>query len=123
MEHHINIMTIDTLIDREVYSLSILDEMYEVGKWLTERPYYAIVQEDLKVAGIITVKDFHLSPHHLVIDAKFENPKLKPENTVFEAAKEIIASDNCYLPVFDENDFVGVISLKAIATAFIELQT
>lgn len=113
-------MGIEKLIDREVCYLSILEEMYEVGKWLAERPYFAVVDERLEVVGIITGKDFQLYPHHLVIDASIDKPRLSPAQSIFEAAKVMLASGHFYLPVFEGQKFIGVISIMSVVQALIE---
>ena len=109
------------IIDKKFTSVSILEEMYQVGEWLTERPYYVIVDENLQNVGIVTINDFIKCSRGLLIDCNFVKPFIAintDELDVFEIMK---ATNNPYLPVFDENQVIGVINIFSIADYLISV--
>jgi len=117
-------MKINSLIDRDVTSVSVLEEIYEVGEWLKVQHYMAVVDEDMKTIGIITRKDILLNPSHgEVIDCDIKKPKASPDHTIDEVYKLMASSETDFLPVYEHNQFVGVISLKSLTEHLLSVMT
>jgi hypothetical protein len=47
-----------SIIDRNYTSVSVLEDMKEVGEWLREEPYMVVVDEDQTKIGLLTGKDY-----------------------------------------------------------------
>jgi predicted transcriptional regulator len=114
-------MEINNLIDRDYLSVSILEDMQQISEWLKEKPYLAIVDEELKVVGIVILQDVHAHPFHQVIDHNLTKPKVSPEQTIGEVFKLMKAAQIDFLPVYEQQDFIGVISLVAMTEQLLVL--
>jgi CBS domain-containing protein len=114
-------MKIKSLIDRNYYSVSVLEDMQEIGKWLQEREYYAVIDEEDRTIGIVTEKDFIAYPQHQLINCCVSKPHLSPGATIIEAYDLMKEHKYTALPVFDGDEFVGVINLWALTERLLEL--
>jgi CBS domain-containing protein len=108
-------MTISPLIDRKYTSVDILDEVYEVSEWLKERRYLVPIDQNLNAVGIVTIDDIHRHPYGIVKDCDISKPSVKPDDTLFYVLEVMQENDLHYLPVFEGNKFIGVISITRIA--------
>lgn len=112
-------MKIDTLIDRNFVTASILEDTRDVFNYLNENDYIAVIDEDLKTTGIVTLKDLNRQPDsRALIDCNIEKPKVFPEQTIFEVFSIMEKSGYDFLPVYEEQKFIGVISLVSVTSGF-----
>jgi hypothetical protein len=98
-------MNIDSLIDRDFVSVSVLEEMTQIAEWLKDSPYLAIVDEEIQTIGILLPQDAVRNPRHLVIDFDFRKPCVNPQQSPEE--------------VLNTRGFVGVISRSAILAVMV----
>lgn len=111
---------ISSLIDRNCRSVDINEELSIVTKLLKEIKYLVPVDENLKPVGIVTIDDIHECSHGKIIDIDLHKPKVSPDDSVI-AVMELMQKNNLhYLPVFDRDKFIGVVSLIAIANELAE---
>jgi len=113
-------MKIDQLIDRNYTSISILEDMYEVSEWLKELDYLCVVDEELKIKGIITLKDVHINTCSSVLDCNFKKPFVDIEESIFDVYRLMVEAKTDYLPVTHQNKFAGVISLRNITDILVD---
>ena len=109
-----------SLIDTNFISVSVLEDMQQVGEWLREHPYYVIVDEDLQKIGIVTAEDVIRFPNHKLIDCDFIKPLImagQNERAVFEIMK---STNNPYLPVYNGDQLIGVLSIFSLAEFLIK---
>jgi len=114
-------MFVAPLIDKYFNQVCIHEDLSEVSEWLKELSYLVVVNDDLKVEGIITLKDVHLHPYGEIIDCDIQKPVLHSSDTVPEALDLMVRSNTDFLPVFDNDSFVGVISWKTLAGRLVTL--
>jgi len=117
----INLVEIDGLVDREYPSVSVLDYTRQVAKWLKNKDYYAVVNENGQAIGVMTLKDINNYPCMQVIDCSFAKPYVEPGQTIFEAFDVMKAAKTDCLPVQQHGKFIGVISLAAITEKLISV--
>ncbi|GAA3960334.1 CBS domain-containing protein [Mucilaginibacter dorajii] len=108
-------MKIDLLIDKDYLTVSILEDTRQMHMWFAMRDYYAVMDEHLKVVGIITPKDVENTTHQQVIDCDFLKPVIAPGQTVFEALELMKQAQTECLPVYDGDDFAGVLYFRFFA--------
>lgn len=108
-------MKINALVDREYTSCDNLEEVFELSEWLKERRYLVPIDENLKPVGIVTIDDVHRHPYGRIIDCDLTKPIVRPDDTLFYALEVMQKNDLHYLPVFDSDVFIGVISITRIA--------
>jgi predicted transcriptional regulator len=110
-------MSILNLIDRDFGSVSILEEMSHIERWLEENPYFAIIDENMNTVGILVKEDAVCNSANLVIDCDFKKPSVSPMQSLKETLSMMQSQDLSYLPVFQASVFIGVISSTAIHAA------
>jgi len=112
-------MKIKALIDRNFTTTSILDDTRDVSNYLNELDYLAVMDEEMQMAGIVTLKDLHTHPESRnLIDCDIQKPKVSPEQTIFDVFQIMHDTGYEFLPVFENEKFIGVISLMSINTRF-----
>jgi signal transduction histidine kinase len=115
-------MKINPLIDRNFTSASVLEDTRVIAEWLKEHPYIAIVDEEQQTIGIITGKDLQAYPESLqVIDCDIAKPKVSPEQTIIEAFRLMKEAQTDFLPVYEGDQFIGLISLMSIMERFVHV--
>lgn len=115
-------MKIRNLIDHQFNTASILEDTRDIFDWLRQEKYLVIKDESSQTTGIITIKDLLNHPDSRnVIDCLIDKPRVNPEQTIFEVFKIMKESGNEYLPVYSENDFIGVVTLMKLAGRLIEI--
>ncbi|SDM84085.1 ATP-binding protein [Pedobacter antarcticus] len=108
-------MKINNLIDRNYKSASVLEDTRDISIWLREFEYLAVMDEDLKIIGIVTLKDIHSNPDsRAVIDIDYSKPQIHSDQTILEVLAIMKNSQSDFLPVYEDNNFIGVISLLNI---------
>lgn len=112
-------MKINALIDRNFTTTSILDDTRDVSNYLNEVDYLAVMDEEMQMAGIVTLKDLHTHPESRnLIDCEIDKPKVSPEQTIFEVFNVMQDTGYDFLPVYENDIFIGVISLMSITGRF-----
>lgn len=80
--------------------------------------------EELHTTGIVTLKDLYSHPESRnLIDCDINKPRLSPEQTIFEVFKIMQDKGYDFLPVYDDQKFIGVISLMTITGRFAQALT
>lgn len=110
-------MKIDVLVDRDYRSIDLQEDIFEVLEWLKETRYLVPIDENLEAVGILTIDDIHRHPDGKVIDCDLFKPRISSDHTITEVFSVMQEKDLHYLPVFDNNNFIGVISLFSITAA------
>ncbi|QKJ30270.1 CBS domain-containing protein [Mucilaginibacter mali] len=114
-------MKVINLIDRQVPGASILEDTRVVYMWLIENLYLAIIDEEQRVIGVLTLKDLHHNADALnVIDFDISKPEVSPEQSIFEAFELMKETENDCLPVYDDGKFLGVITMKRITERLVQ---
>lgn len=113
-------MNISLLIDKNYSSCSILEDMEELFEWLKESNYLVVVNEELKVAGIVNQNDLIAHPTGRIIDFDFSKPTVSPDSSVIDAFNlMVLFSTNC-LPVFNKVEFLGVVFINDLTRHLIK---
>ncbi|PAW95179.1 hypothetical protein CKK33_17405 [Mucilaginibacter sp. MD40] len=108
-------MKINNLIDRNFSAVSVLEDTRVVADILKETPYTAVIDEEDQTIGIITIKDLQANPESLqVIDCNITKPKVSSEQTIIETFNLMKEAKSDFLPVYENDQFVGVISLMSV---------
>lgn len=114
-------MKIAKLIDRDVNSVSVLEDTRDLAAWLKERQYFAVIDEELHTAGIITINDIITDSARNVLDCNFVKPRVTSQQTIVQVFQIMQETGYDFLPVFDSDTFIGVISLIAITDRLVTI--
>jgi len=119
------LMIIETLIDRNYATTSILEDTRDVWNYLLNHDYIAIMDEELIIPGIVTVKDLCKQPDcRNLIDCNFEKPKIFPHDDIFDVFNIMNKGNFECLPVYSEDgNFQGAVTLSRLANTFSEILT
>ncbi|MCL4639944.1 MAG: ATP-binding protein, partial [Olivibacter sp.] len=101
--------------DRNYRSIGIKEELSVVSKLLKGIKYLVPIDENLKPIGILTIEDIHERSNGKIIDIDISKPRVSPEDTLIAVMGLMQKNDLHYLPVFDRDKFIGVVSLTKIA--------
>ncbi|TWR30937.1 hypothetical protein FPZ43_00190 [Mucilaginibacter pallidiroseus] len=116
-------MDIAAIITRDYTSVSILEDTRQVLQWLKVNEFLVVVDEDLKTVGLITPVDMIRETGYQLIDCAFHKPSVSPKNSLSEIFKLMQTASTPYLPVYNDVDFLGVISMEAVTvTLFNQLE-
>jgi signal transduction histidine kinase len=117
-------MKINALVDRNFATTSVLDDTRDVFNYLNEVNYLAVMDEEMHTTGIVTLKDLHTYPESRnLLDCNLEKPKVSPQQTIFEVFKVMQDTGFEFLPVYEAENFIGVISLARITSRFAQVLT
>lgn len=112
-------MKINRLIDRRFGTASVLEDTRDTLQFLKDCEYLAVVDEGLKITGIVTLKDLYSQPDSRnLLDCKIDKPLVSPDQTIFEVFYLMMDTGHDFLPVYENENFAGVITLKAITGRF-----
>lgn len=115
-------MKILNLIERHVPGASILEDTRVISNWLKESPYIAVIDEEQRVTGIVTLKDLQAYPESLnMIDCDITKPGVSSDQSIIDAVKLMQETENDCLPVYDAGEFLGVITMKRINERLVEV--
>lgn len=81
---------------------------------------FVVVFEGGSFKGILTPSDIIKSPHVLVIDCLHKKPRISCDQDMESVLKVMKESRNHVLPVFDSNDFIGVVLRETITDFLFE---
>lgn len=117
-------MKIDNLINRNFATASVLENVSHVSKLLNGHPYIVIIGQDLAPIGVFTLKNFCSDPDkRSIMEYDFSKPKVNPDQTIFEVFNVMKEAQADYLPVYEKDDFIGVIALIAITERLTQVVT
>lgn len=117
-------MKINALVNRNFATTSIFEDTRDVSNSLHSVDYLAVIDEELRPAGIVTLKDLHLNQEgRSLIDCNIQKPKVSPDQTIFEVFTIMNDTGYHFLPVYENEQFVGVISLIDITGRFAQALT
>jgi CBS domain-containing protein len=115
--------------DNKIQSISPNSTVFEALKQMSEKEIGAlVVMENKKVVGIISERDYarkimlqgKTSKETLVKEIMSSNLfSLTPDNSVEEAMVLMTGKHVRHLPVFDNNKFVGIISIGDVLKSII----
>lgn len=105
-------MIIEALISRNYITASVLEDTRDVWKYLLECNYLAVVDEDSITLGIVTINDLISQPESRnLIDCDLSKPKVSPGSEIFDVLSVMEEGGFDYLPVYDKENFIGVVKL------------
>lgn len=81
---------------------------------------FLVVMDDGGFTGILTSSDVIKSPHHLVIDCLHHRPRVNFDQNIRSVLGLMAEIRSFVLPVFKEEEFIGVITEKAITEYLLE---
>lgn len=114
-----SLLSISDIIDTNYTTISILEDMQQVAEWLQDTDCFAVMDEELKIVAIITLKDVQRNPLHQVIDADISKPRVTMQQSILDVYALMETAQTDFLPVYLQDVFIGIISLKLIAKKII----
>lgn len=113
-------MKIIELIDRDYKTIDVKEDVLKVSELLKEIKYLVPVDENLNPLGIVTVDDISKLSYGKIIDIDITKPRVSQDDTLIPVMEMMQKNDLYYLPVFDQDKFIGAISLIKIASKMAE---
>ncbi|TFF29721.1 ATP-binding protein [Mucilaginibacter psychrotolerans] len=114
-------MKIDNLIEKSFTRISVFKKMADVAEQVLIQGYIPVEGENSKVLGIITLKDYHINHKAEIFNSEIEKPRIKPGHTIFEVRELMKTSQSDYLPVYEADNFIGVVSVGNITDRLIHI--
>lgn len=112
-------MKINSLIDRNFGTASVLEDTRDVLQYLKDCEYLAVADEESTIIGIVTLKDLNSQPEsRMLIDCNLDKPHVSADRTIFEVFYLMMDTGCDFLPVYEQDSFIGVITIKAITARF-----
>lgn len=112
-------MRIDKLIIREYPTVGYYSGINTVRDRLIENNYLIVVDDDNNYKGVLTPPDLILRPHKIVADCLTPKDGISVDDTLSSTIALFEKNQTTVLPVFIENEFVGVVEKHGV---FKELQ-
>ena len=81
------------------------------------RNNFLVVFEEDKYCGLLIPADLIKHPKRIVIDCLTEKRKINAEDTIIFALDQLNESHSCALPVFENNQFIGIVQKGTIVYA------
>ena len=103
-------MTIAPFITKDYLTVSLHEEMTKVADTLTSGSFLIVINEEHLPVGLINHFDFLMNPKGLVKDSNYIKPVLSLNHRVTDAFKLMTKSGSYALPVFHNEEFLGVIN-------------
>lgn len=117
-------MKIRALIDQNFVTTSIFEDTRDVSVYLNSHDYLVVVDEEKNIAGIVTLKDILAQPEGRNLSyCNIGKPAVTPVQTIFEAFSIMQGGRYDCLPVYEAEEFIGVISLRRITGRFAQALT
>jgi len=114
-------MIVDKLVNTSYRVISMFENMADLSQQLLLQGYLAVQGDNSKIIGIITLNDYYSHGSAEMMMGTIEKPHIMLGNTIIEARQLMKASRSDFLPVYDNDDFVGVISIGSITDRLILL--
>ena len=114
-------MEVRHLTDRSFHVIQASQGTGTVRDALVQRNYL-VVKDQNEFKGILTTRDIARFPHNLVLDCLTEKPAVDMAQDIEMAYRLMIKTGDTILPVFDRDQFTGVISHSAIMQYLMDQQ-
>jgi signal transduction histidine kinase len=114
-------MKIDNLIEKSFTRISVFKNMADVAEQVLVQGYIAVEGDNSKILGIITLKDYHINHTAEIFDSDISKPRVRPGHTIAEVRDLMKQSKSDYLPVYDADNFMGVVSVGNITDRLIHI--
>lgn len=114
-------MKIGNLIDKTFTTISVFKNMSDISERILIQGYIAVEGENAEILGIITLKDYHLNHTAEILNSKISKPHIRPDDNLFEVRDLMKSSASDYLPVYDQGNFKGVVSVGGIIDGLIHI--
>jgi len=112
-------MTINPFITQTYPTVSLNEKMENLAAEFAPEAFFVVLNDENKPIGVITYYDFLKNPAGLVEDSSFVKPRISPQHKIIEAFR-VMAKEGCnILPVYNKNDFVGIVSHAELSYAII----
>lgn len=108
-------MNISGLIDTNFHSVPDLCEIKDLPQAFNKNEYLAILNEEFKIVGIVTIKEIYHHQSGVLRDCDFSKPHVNIDNSLEEVLQMMKMAGTDHLPVFEAANFKGVISLLPLA--------
>lgn len=114
-------MKIGKLVNKNYKSISLLEGTRDIFVSLKDHHYLAIQEEDSSIVGIITFTDLLNNPDsRAVCDCNFTKPRVHPDQTIHDVFSIMKESQLDFLPVYENVQFIGVISLFSLTECLVK---
>jgi len=114
-------MKIGNLIDTSFTTISVFKNMADVSQQILVQGYIAVEGENAEILGIITLKDYFINRTAEILNSMIAKPHIRSDHTIFEVRELMRSSESDYLPVYDNNNFIGVVSVGNITDRLIHI--
>jgi signal transduction histidine kinase len=114
-------MKIDNLIEKSFTRISVFKNMADIAEQVLIQGYIAVEGDNSKILGIITLKDYHINNTAEIFNSDINKPKVRPGHTISEVRELMKTSQSDYLPVYDADNFMGVVSVGNITDRLIHI--
>lgn len=114
-------MKIDNLIDKSFTTISVFKNMADVSQEILVQGYIAVEGDNAEILGIITLKDYYTNESAEILNSLIAKPPIRPDHTIFEVRELMKSSGSDYLPVYDNGNFIGVVSVGNITDRLIHI--
>jgi len=108
-------MNINGLIDTNYSSVADDQNIKDLSDAFIHSNYLAVLNEGLEAVGIVTLKDMYAHRSGIIRDCDIVKPKVGPDHNLEDVLKLMKEAGTDHLPVFQETDFKGIVSLLAVA--------
>ena len=112
-------MVVKNYISKSYQKVDAYSGVNAIEDILLENDFVTVFDDD-EFCGILTPSDLIKHPHKLVIDCLTEKEKLNAEDTIIHALARLYENRSSALPVFDNNNYIGIIEKKYIIGALTE---
>lgn len=116
----VSYMNICQLIKKEYLTVLLHEDMPPLANGLTSDFYVVVSNEEMKAVGLLTHYDILNHPKGKVKDSNFLKPPVSPDCEVAEVFNLMEKTGTDTLPVFNQNDFVGVITRNDLTQHLID---
>jgi signal transduction histidine kinase len=108
-------MNINGLIDTNYRSVPDLKDIKDLTEAFVENDYLAVLNEELKTVGILTLKDIFHHRSGMIRDCDILKPHVGPDHGLEDVIQLMKQAGTDHLPVYETTDFKGIVSLLAVA--------
>ncbi len=78
---------------------------------------FLVVFEEDKYYGLLIPSDLIKHPKRIVVDCLTEKSKINSDDTILFALDQLNENHSCALPVFENNQFIGIVQKETIVSA------
>lgn len=114
-------MKIDKLIDKNYAKISVSQKMTDALELILDTGYVAVEGSQSEMLGIITLRDYYSYNGKELSASKYTKPHIRLDQSGFEVRNLMKTTKSDYLPVYDGENFIGVISLGSITDRLVDM--